>query len=485
VKQFLKSTEEHLDLDGLTGYQRKLLYDNLNTRVETPLELETVRSPSGSRVLRVARALSGPEREARLAQRLEERLEEAAGFSRVIQAISESGKPVVGHNMLLDLLHITHQFVCPLPESYSEFKSLLHCVFPRLVDTKVMASTAPFRDLVPSTGLGHLATCLAVHPFSMPTIVAAEGSRGPVYQLHDNKHHQAGYDAFLTASCFAAMCCHLGRLMRPPQTLLDPVTAELVKPFFNKIFATRMADVSYLNLTADDVTPSRHHVFHMSFTSRTWRTPDIERLFSPYSRVQVQWQDDTSAFVALERRDQSTQVVQNVRAAGTFTLSTYVDWQTQRRKSQAAGSGQPRQAVESTGSTDSSPAAATTTGSGRTLGVPSRTPGAPARSPGAPARTPGTPARTPGTPARTLGTPARSPGAPARTPGTPARTPAVAAKTASPAVNGAGARAPKPSSGKKRKRQSSGTEETAESDPDGTATPANNISDIFTVPDWS
>jgi len=303
---------------------------------------------------------------------------------------------------------------------------------------------------VPSTMLGDLATCLAVHPFSMPTIVAAEGSRGPVYQLHDNKHHEAGYDAFLTASCFAAMCCHLGRLLRPPQTLLDPATAELVKPFFNKIFATRMADVSYLNLTADDVTPSRHHVFHMSFTSRTWRTPDIERLFSPYSRVQVQWQDDTSAFVALERRDQSTQVVQNVRAAGTFTLSTYVDWQAQRRKSQAAGSGQPRQAVESTGSTDSSPAAATTTGSGRTLGAPSSTPGTPAR-----------------------------------TPGTPARTPAVAAKTASSAVNGAGGRTAKPSSGKKRKRQSSGTEETAESEPDGTATPANNISDIFTVPDWS
>uniref|UniRef100_V9IES3 Poly(A)-specific ribonuclease (Deadenylation nuclease) n=1 Tax=Apis cerana TaxID=7461 RepID=V9IES3_APICE len=33
--------------------------------------------------------------------------------------------------MLLDLCHIIHQFFGQLPESYLEFKSLVHSLFPR------------------------------------------------------------------------------------------------------------------------------------------------------------------------------------------------------------------------------------------------------------------------------------------------------------------------------------------------------------------
>ena len=49
-------------------------------------------------------------------------LEENLGFSRVIQRITESGKLVVGHNMLLDVAYTLNQFAAPLPSDYSEFK---------------------------------------------------------------------------------------------------------------------------------------------------------------------------------------------------------------------------------------------------------------------------------------------------------------------------------------------------------------------------
>ena len=49
-------------------------------------------------------------------------LEEHLGFSRVIQRITESGKLVVGHNMLLDVAYTLNQFAAPLPTDYSEFK---------------------------------------------------------------------------------------------------------------------------------------------------------------------------------------------------------------------------------------------------------------------------------------------------------------------------------------------------------------------------
>lgn len=54
----------------------------------------------------------------------------AVGFRKVIDMISESKKPLVGHNMLLDVCHMIHQFVEPLPPTLKEFKKLAHQVFP-------------------------------------------------------------------------------------------------------------------------------------------------------------------------------------------------------------------------------------------------------------------------------------------------------------------------------------------------------------------
>lgn len=335
IKQFVESSEEFLDFDGLTGFQRKLLYDHAGSSVTTPLELETLKLPGDRRRLRVSRQLSPSEREQQQKRKLEEKVDEAAGFSQVFSAISESGKPVVGHNMLLDLLHMVHQFVCPLPETYEEFKSVLTAVFPCLVDTKVMASTQPFRDQIISTGLAQLVESLTIHPFSMPSVVG-EGE-GTKYTVGDNKYHEAGYDAYLTGMCFASMVNYLGLLLAPPRPLLSP-SADIVKPFTNKVFAFRMADMPYLNLTGDDVTPSRDHVFHISFPSH-WKTNDLIQLFSPFSRVHVQWIDDTSAFVSLDRRDQASQVLQNVKATGLFTLSTYEQWEDANRKDNTAQPG--------------------------------------------------------------------------------------------------------------------------------------------------
>ncbi|XP_037093748.1 poly(A)-specific ribonuclease PARN-like, partial [Pollicipes pollicipes] len=327
VGEFLRSSDEHLDFHGLSGYQRKIMYDHVSARVATPLDLETQRTPGGQRTLRVRRA-AGPEERRR---RLRERLDEAAGFCQVISAISESGKTVVGHNMLLDLLHMVEQFVCPLPQSYADFRAVVGCVFPSLVDTKVMGSTQPFRDLIPSTTLGEMVVCLGTHPFTAPTVVAAEGSSGPEYRVGDSKHHEAGYDAFLTAVCFASMVNYLGLLLTPPKPLLEP-SADIVRPFSNKVFVMRMADMPYLNLTGDDVEPSRDHVFHLTFPA-AWKTGDIVQLFSAFSRVHVAWINDTSAFVSLDRRDQASQVLQNVKAAGLFTLCTYSEWQAAQRMS--------------------------------------------------------------------------------------------------------------------------------------------------------
>ena len=55
-----------------------------------------------------------------------ESLEDSLGFTKVIQKITESGKLVVGHNMLLDVAFTLNQFAAPLPMDYHEFKVILN-----------------------------------------------------------------------------------------------------------------------------------------------------------------------------------------------------------------------------------------------------------------------------------------------------------------------------------------------------------------------
>jgi poly(A)-specific ribonuclease len=43
------------------------------------------------------------------------------GFSKVIEEIIRSKKPLVGHNMFLDILFVYHQFIDDLPSSLNEF----------------------------------------------------------------------------------------------------------------------------------------------------------------------------------------------------------------------------------------------------------------------------------------------------------------------------------------------------------------------------
>lgn len=49
----------------------------------------------------------------------------------------------------------------------------------------------------------------------------------------------------------------------------------------------------------EDIRPQRKHVYHVSFPTE-WNTQSLTQLFSPYGNVQVNWINDTSAFVGLK-----------------------------------------------------------------------------------------------------------------------------------------------------------------------------------------
>ncbi|CAH0398043.1 unnamed protein product [Chilo suppressalis] len=325
VRKFLDDKDSDcIEIDRCNNFVRRLLFQEL-AQFKNEAFVETKVLENQNRILKVTRLKEGDDVTSKDNQKKEkewEELDDAVGFSKVARMISQSGKLVIGHNMLLDVLHSLNHFFQPLPEDYGSFKEFTHCMFPRLLDTKYMSSLPPFKDKINSSVLQHLFTTLSDEPFALPK---ADSENGRGYNRTEEKHHEAGYDAYVTGLCFLAMYSHLSR-MRGEQTarLKDP-TCPVLKPFLNKLFLAKTAhqDSPYMNLVGADPTPSRDHVFHLTFPLE-WQRNDINQLFSPFGPVTVQFLDDVSAIVALSRREQARDVARALAKNSKVTLIPFV-----------------------------------------------------------------------------------------------------------------------------------------------------------------
>uniref|UniRef100_A0A3P8NQU0 Poly(A)-specific ribonuclease PARN n=1 Tax=Astatotilapia calliptera TaxID=8154 RepID=A0A3P8NQU0_ASTCA len=326
VEALMVNSEKTLDLEPCTGeccLKPCLCSDGL-AWFPKGLHVETVETEKKERYIQISK-VDEEERKRREQQKLEkeqEELNDAVGFSRVIHAISKSGKLVVGHNMLLDVMHTIHQFYCPLPEDIQDFKEVTMCVFPRLLDTKLMASTQPFKELITNTSLAELEKQLKESPFKSPQVETAEGF--PSYDTAQEQLHEAGYDAYITGLCFIAMANYLGSFLTPPKAYIS-ARSKLIEPFFNKLFLMRIIDIPYLNITGPDLQPKRDHVLYVTFP-KEWKTSDLYQLFSAFGNIQVSWIDDTSAFVSLSQTDQVQIAMNTSRYAESYKIQTYAEY---------------------------------------------------------------------------------------------------------------------------------------------------------------
>uniref|UniRef100_A0A4W3HR74 Poly(A)-specific ribonuclease PARN n=1 Tax=Callorhinchus milii TaxID=7868 RepID=A0A4W3HR74_CALMI len=241
----------------------------------------------------------------------EEEMNDAVGFSKVIHAISKSGKLVVGHNMLLDVMHTIHQFLCQLPDVNMPQICLLSVIL-----------LPPPQELIVNTPLAELEKRLKEAPFRRPKVESAEGF--PSYNTASEQLHEAGYDAYITGLCFISMANHLGSFLSPPKVSVS-ARSKLVEPFINKLFLMRIIDIPYLNLSGPDLKPKRDHVLHVRFP-KEWKTSDLYQLFSAFGNIQVSWIDDTSVFVALSQREQVQIAVNTSKYAESYRIQTYAEY---------------------------------------------------------------------------------------------------------------------------------------------------------------
>ncbi|KPP65258.1 poly(A)-specific ribonuclease PARN-like, partial [Scleropages formosus] len=299
VEDLLKNSDKSFKLEPCTGFQRKLIYQTLNWKYPKGLHVETLENEKKERYILISK-VDDEERKRREQEKQEkeqEELNDAVGFSRVIHAISQSAKLVIGHNMLLDVMHTIHQFYCPLPE-----------------------------ELISNTSLAELERQLKEAPFKPPKVESADGF--PRYDTASEQLHEAGYDAYITGLCFISMANYLGTFLTPPRDHIS-ARSKLIEPFFNKLFLMRIIDIPYLNISGPDLQPKRDNVLYVTFP-KEWKTSDLYQLFSAFGNIQVFWIDDTSAFVSLSQTDQVQIAVNTSRYAESYRIQTYAEYMESR-----------------------------------------------------------------------------------------------------------------------------------------------------------
>ncbi|KAG0003086.1 hypothetical protein BGZ65_002048 [Modicella reniformis] len=205
-----KSTEPTLTVPAANSFFRRLVFQVVRTEFNDELHVT-----SNDRSM----TLQQMTEELRL-QREEARMPRAPGLNlrRVLDMITHSRKPLIGHNCFLDLIQITQQFLWELPQDVEMWKQLVHTEWNTVIDTKHLTGHPLVRPLLEMTDLENVSERVQKKPFTTigPKIVMAEGfdrysadvpvdtaENGSAEDKNDRpKYHEAGYDAYITGQAF-------------------------------------------------------------------------------------------------------------------------------------------------------------------------------------------------------------------------------------------------------------------------------------------
>lgn len=214
------------------------------------------------------------------------KLQDTLGMRLLFEALVQSGKPLVGHNCLFDLMFMLNSFEGELAEDLMTFRLQLHALLPTIYDTKYISTSGVLGAVVEGNALGDLYKQL----FSGgdQTIAVMVQSSEQVEQMHD-----AGYDAFMTGACFAKFLRDFGdmdkvhALCNGQQYLMQSLYNLSLRPF-DPLGSLRISGT----------------VFHLSQFAAETRTSQILEAFrgsAENNRVEVIWIDQSNAFVAIQQ----------------------------------------------------------------------------------------------------------------------------------------------------------------------------------------
>lgn len=259
------------------------------------------------------------------------------GFTKVIRYISKSGKPIVGHNCLLDLLKIYKQFYSPLPSTYKEFKSEINKLFPVIFDTKhicynlrkkIKRIHPELESIFNSSNLNLLHRVLVerddkYNVLWSPQVVHAEGFK--LYEGVSNPH-EAGYDAFLAGYCFVRIG-HLAATIsymdiKKMRVLGFSEKLQILSEFRNCVNIGR-AVTNHVNLGGEEPTPDRPTWLHVRAKKGRLDCMAVAEKFARFACADIRRVSRAEAIVAVSTHRGAREVLVAFSGGEEWSVERY------------------------------------------------------------------------------------------------------------------------------------------------------------------
>ncbi|CAH7308359.1 Pnldc1 [Phodopus roborovskii] len=219
----------------------------------------------------------------------EDMVDSARGFKVYFDILVNAKKPLVGHNMMMDLLHLHEKFFKPLPESYEEFKRNIHSLFPVIIDTKNVT-----KDIWKELHFPRVSNLLEVYDLLSSDLNPAKNT-GPkiIHSFHSHRYakhrcpHEAAYDAFLCGSVLLKVAHLLLHRLQGPLTFENydssfPQYFEMLWPYVNQVNLIR-AGVPKINLCGPDYPSIRPPV--LILTVKNWPAVTEHHVYNEFHNV--------------------------------------------------------------------------------------------------------------------------------------------------------------------------------------------------------
>ncbi|XP_006152306.1 poly(A)-specific ribonuclease PNLDC1 [Tupaia chinensis] len=333
VTRWLDQAEEGdwMTLPGITGFQAfevQLVLRQALPNVWTVLKDRGVIVKKVSKQHRWYLENTSCDRESCWKERI---LLSARGFSVFFQMLVKAQKPLVGHNMMMDLLHLHEKFFRPLPESYDQFKQNIHHLFPVLIDTKNVT-----KDVWKELNFPRVSNLSEVYEVLSSDLNPTKNS-GPVI-VHSSKcekyvatkyPHEAAYDAFLCGSVLLKVAhLLLWRVHGSGLTLKPsfPRYLHVLAPYVNQVNLIR-AGVPKINFSGPDYPSVRPPILLLSV--RRWpgiSEQQVYREFQNLCKFDVRRLTPSQFLLLTNKFKDARNVLKEFRGHPTLRVSLYRYW---------------------------------------------------------------------------------------------------------------------------------------------------------------
>lgn len=311
VEEFVVSCEKStLDLPPCNPFERKLIYEVLEERYPMGLYLKSEVNEKKEKFVKVVK-ITDKGKSMKFQEDLLEENEfynQISAFNLIMKLLANAEKPIIGHNMYLDLFYTVSNFFATPPDCLKEYKCLLNGLFPAIFDTKVISSTKPLSGMLSrGTGLKNLTESIGVD--LIPVEIDFDKSVSDKINT-EASYHDAGYDALSTGKCFIGLMKSLMMHFDKGDGPIE-MTGNLLKPFKNRVFIMGINDINYMTIHKEDSVPSRQGVYEVTFPPE-WKESDLHNLFSPISKLlhPIVWLSNSSAHVSLQDKSKHSLVVE-------------------------------------------------------------------------------------------------------------------------------------------------------------------------------